>query len=70
MFSATNIDRVSVEATHLESSKARHASEDKNPFKFEKKPKGKWKSKKLSIVKQTEGIPTCSHCKKKGYDKS
>jgi hypothetical protein len=70
MFSTTNIDKVSVKATHIEASKVKPASEYKNSFKFEKKPKGKWKSKKSSTVKQTEGRPTCSHCKRKGHEES
>jgi hypothetical protein len=70
MFSPTNIDKVSVQATHLEASKGKHASEDKNPFKYEKKPKDKWKSKKSATTKQVEVRPTCSHCKKKGHEES
>jgi hypothetical protein len=61
---------VSVQATHLEASKGKHVSEDKKPFKYENKPKGKWKSKKSATVKQVEGRPTCSHCKKKGHEES
>jgi hypothetical protein len=41
MFILTKIDKVSVQATHLEASKGKHANEDRKPFKFEKKPKGK-----------------------------
>jgi len=65
-----NIDKVSVQATHLEASKGKHAIEDKKPYTFEKKPKGKWKRKKSATVKQSERRPTCSHCKKKGHEKS
>jgi hypothetical protein len=54
MFNPTNIDKVSVQATHLEASKGKHAIKDKNPYKFEKKSKGKWKSKKSTTVKQDE----------------
>jgi hypothetical protein len=68
MFSPTSIDKVLVQDTHIESSKGKHASEDKNPYKFEKKLKGKWKSKKSAIVKQVEGRPTCSHYKIKGHE--
>jgi hypothetical protein len=32
--------------------------------------KGKWKSKKSTTVKQVEGRPTCSHCKRKGHEES
>jgi hypothetical protein len=46
MFNPTNIDKVLVQDNHLESSKGKHAIEDKNPYKFENKSKGKWKSKK------------------------
>jgi hypothetical protein len=70
MFSCTNIDKVAVQDTHLEASKSKHASEDKKPFKFEKKPKGKWNSKKSATSKQVEGRPTCSRCRKKGYEES
>jgi hypothetical protein len=51
MFSPTDIDKVSIQATHLEASKGKHASEYKKPFKFEKKPKDKWKSKKSATLK-------------------
>jgi hypothetical protein len=36
MFNPTNIDEVSVQATHLEASKGKHMFEDKKPHKFEK----------------------------------
>jgi hypothetical protein len=68
MFNPTNIDKVLVQATHLEASKGKHVIEDKKPYKFEKKPKGKWKSKKLATVKQAGERPTCSHYKKKGHE--
>jgi len=70
MFNPTNIDEVSVQATHLDASKGKHAIEDKKPHKFEKKPKGKWKSKKSTIVKKAEEKPTCSHCKRKGHEEA
>jgi hypothetical protein len=70
MFSPTNIDKVLVQATHLESIKGNHVNKYKKPSKFEKKLKGKWKSKKSTTVKQVEGRPTCSHCKKKGHEES
>ena len=59
MFIPTNNDKVSIQPTHLEASKGKHASEDKKPFKFEKKMKGKWKIKKSTTLKQDEGRPTC-----------
>jgi hypothetical protein len=70
MFISTNIDKVSVPTTHLEASKGKHVRKDKNPFKFEKKSKGKWKSKKSTTMKQAKGRPTCSHYKKKGHKES
>jgi hypothetical protein len=54
MFIRTNIDKVLIKDTHMEASKGKHVREDKNPFKFNKKLKGKWKSKKSSTVKQDE----------------
>jgi hypothetical protein len=68
MFKPTNIDKVLVQATHLEASKGKHAIKYEKPYKFEKKLKGKWKSKKSTTVKQAEDRPTCSHCKKKGHE--
>jgi hypothetical protein len=59
IFIPTNIDKVSIQATHLEASKGKNASECKNPFKFKKKPKGKWKRNKLATMKKVEGRPTC-----------
>jgi len=70
MFNLIDIDKVSIQATHLEASKVKHASEDKKPYKFEKKPKGKWKSKKSATLKQVEERSTCSHCNKKGHEQS
>jgi hypothetical protein len=70
MFNPTNINKVLVQAINLEASKGKHAIKDKKPFKFEKKPKGKWKCKELAIVNQVEEIPTCSHCNKKGHGES
>ena len=37
MFKPTNIDEVSVQATHLEAGKGKHVLEDKKPHKFENK---------------------------------
>jgi hypothetical protein len=70
MFNPTNIDKVSVQATHLEASKGKHVFEDKKPHKFEKKLKGKRKSKKSTKVKKDEEKPTCSHCKRKGHEEA
>jgi len=70
MFNPTNIDEVSVQDTHLEASQRNHMIEYKKPHKFKKKPKGKWKSKKSTIVKKYEEKPTCSHCKIKGNDEA
>jgi hypothetical protein len=55
MFIPTNIYKVSIQATHLEASKGKHARKDKDPFKCENKLKGKWKSKKSTTVKKVEG---------------
>jgi hypothetical protein len=68
MFNPTNIDEVSVQATHLEGNKGKHVFEDKKPHKFEKKSKEKRKSKKLTTVKKDEERPTCSHCKRKVHE--
>jgi hypothetical protein len=70
MFIPTKIDKVSVQDTHLEASKGKRASEDKKPFKFEKKLKGKWKSKKSATMNQFEGKTTCYHCHRKGQEES
>jgi hypothetical protein len=66
MFYPTNIDKVLVKATHLEVSKGKHVVEDNKPYKFEKKSKGKWKSKNSTTIKKDEGRHTRSHCKKNG----
>ena len=52
MFNPNNIDKVSVQYNHLEASKGKHVFEDKKPHKFEKKSKGKGKSKKSTTVKK------------------
>jgi hypothetical protein len=54
MFIPTNIDKVLVQATHLEASKGKDVSEDKKPFNFKKKPKGKWKSNKSTKMNQAK----------------
>ena len=61
MFKPTNIDEFFVQATHVEASKGKHVIQDKKPQKFENKSKGKWKNKKLSMVKRDEEKPTCHH---------
>jgi hypothetical protein len=70
MFNPTNIDEVSVQATHLETIKGKHVFEDKKPQKFEKYSKGKWKSKKSTKVEKFEYKPTFSHCKMKGHEEA
>jgi hypothetical protein len=70
MFNPTNIDEVLVQTNHLEASKGKHMFIDKMPHKFEKSSKGKWKSKKLFIVKKDEEKPTCSHCKRRGHEEA
>jgi hypothetical protein len=48
MFNPNNIDKVSIQATHLETSKGKHVVEDvsEEPREFEKQYKEKGKSKK------------------------
>jgi hypothetical protein len=73
MFNSTNIDEVSVQATHLEANKGKHVVEYELevPHEFEEKLKGKHKSKKKNIMKKDEEQkPTCSHWKKKGHDEN
>jgi hypothetical protein len=70
MFNLTSIDQVLVQATHLESSKGKHVIEDKKPYKFKNKQKGKWKSKKSSTINKFEGRPTCSHYKRKAHEEA
>jgi hypothetical protein len=70
MFNLTNIDEVSIQETHLEDRKGKLVIEDKKPHKFEKKSKGRWKSKKSTTVKKVEEKPTCSRCKRKGHEES
>ena len=74
MFIPSNIDEVSVQATHLESSKGKPSVEgvSKKQPRFEKKLKGKGKEKgkKETIVKKDTKDPTCSHCKKKGHEEA
>jgi hypothetical protein len=37
MFNPTNIDKVYMQATHMEASKGKNVIEDKNPYNFKKK---------------------------------
>jgi hypothetical protein len=57
MCNTNNIYKVFVQATHIDASKGKHVSEDKKPYKFEKKLECKWKSKKSTTVKQDEERP-------------
>jgi hypothetical protein len=71
MFNSTNVDEVSVQATHLEASKGNHVVEDVlvEPHEFEEKLKEKGKSKKTATMKKDEKKnPICSHCEKKRHD--
>ena len=70
MFNPTNIDKESVQATHIEASKGKHGFKDmsKETHEFEKKSKGRGKSKKIATMKNEEK-PKCSHCKRKRHDK-
>lgn len=57
MFSPTNIDEVSIQATHLEANKVKHRFKDmsRRPQKFENKSKGKGKSKNIAPMKKDGG---------------
>jgi hypothetical protein len=71
IFNPTNIDEVSVQATHLESIRGKHFVEDESgePHEFEKHSKENGKRKKTTTMKKDEdNKPTCSHCEKKGHD--
>jgi hypothetical protein len=71
MFNPTNIEEVSIQATHLESNKGKHVVEDvsEETNEFKEQSKGKWKSKKTNTMKKDEyKKPTCSQCEKKGHD--
>jgi hypothetical protein len=54
MFNPTNIDEVSVQATHMKASKGKHVIEYKKSDKFKKKLKVKWKSKNSTTVKKAK----------------
>jgi hypothetical protein len=70
MFNPTNLDEVSVQATHLESDRRNgqdnFSMESVQPK--EGKNKGKEKLKRTATVKKDDEKPSCSHCKKKGHD--
>jgi hypothetical protein len=71
MFNPTNIDEISVQATHHEANKGKHVFEDVSgePHEFKEQLKEKGKSKKIATVKKDEEKkPTCSHYEKKGHD--
>jgi hypothetical protein len=70
MFNPTKIVEVLVQDTHLEASKGKYVIEDKKPHKFERKLKGKWKSKKSTMVKKDKDKPTCFHYKRKGHEEA
>jgi hypothetical protein len=71
LFIPTNLDKVCVQATHLES-RGKNVKSDftkKQPSKFtEGKFKGREKGKKAVTVKKDEAKPTCSQCKKEGHN--
>lgn len=52
MFNLNNHDKVLVQYTYIESSRGRHGFEDvsREPHDFEKKLKGKGKSKRKTVV--------------------
>jgi hypothetical protein len=70
MFNSTNLDEVSVQVTHLESSRRN----DHGNFSLESiqpkegKNKGKEKLKWTATMKKDDERPSCSHCQKKGHD--
>jgi hypothetical protein len=71
MFNPTNIDEVSIQATHMEANKGKYVGDEiEEPHEFVEQLKGKGKSKKTTMVKKDEeSKPTCSHYDKKGHDK-
>ena len=73
MFNSSNIDEVSVKATHMEDSKGKLGVEgvSKKPPKFKKHSKRKKeKDKKEATEKKDTKESTCSHYQKKGHDET
>jgi hypothetical protein len=72
MFNPINIEKVSIQATHLEANKGKHVEYVlEEPHEFKKQQKGKGESNKKTIVKKDEDKnPTCSHCENKGHDEN
>jgi len=72
MFNLTNIDNVSVQATHIEAKKGKHVEDvSQKPHEFKEKSKEKGKSNKTTTMKKDEKKnPTCSHYEKKGHHES
>jgi hypothetical protein len=64
MFGPTNLDEVSVQATHIEVGKAGVSGE----LSSRKEDKRKWHGKNSNAVAMKEGKPSCKHCKKEGHD--
>jgi hypothetical protein len=56
MFNPTNIDKVSIQVTHLETRKGKHVVENVSgePHEFEEHSMEKWKIRKTTIVKKDE----------------
>jgi hypothetical protein len=71
LFNPTSLDKVSVQATHLEN-RGKHVQEDpaKKPSNIPHKTfkKFKRKDKKTATVTREGGNPYCIHCKKSGHD--
>ena len=71
MFNPTNIDEVSVQATHLEARGKNANPEVGGSFKptankNKEKRKHKWKERKTNTVQKSKS--SCTHCKKDGHD--
>jgi hypothetical protein len=66
MFGPTNIDKVSVKKTYIESGKTRVGVSEESSSR--KEDKRKWNGKKENSVTRKEEKPSCKHCKKEGHD--
>jgi hypothetical protein len=65
-FNPTSLDKVCVQATHLES-RGKNGQEE-NPFKHSKNHFNRKGNGKAAAAKKEEGKPSCSHCEKTGHD--
>eukprot|EP00253_Pinus_taeda_P010341 PITA_10341 len=71
MFNPTNIDEVSVQATHLEARRKNRnlkvgGSSQPTASKNKEKRKHKWKARKANTAQKSKS--SCTHCKKDGHD--